>query len=59
MVRIQQHLRQARPAARAEAPPAQRFDVERLAALSARNPAQLQSLVALVARMTREAPAEL
>ncbi|MBB3220188.1 PAS domain S-box protein [Pseudoduganella umbonata] len=59
MARIQEHLRQVRPAAQAEAPPAQRFDVGRLAALSARNPAQLQSLVALVARMTREAPAEL
>ncbi|WBS00361.1 PAS domain S-box protein [Pseudoduganella sp. SL102] len=59
MIRIQEHLRQARPAAPAETPPAQRFDVERLAALSARNPAQMQSLVALVARMAREAPAEL
>ncbi|WP_338762432.1 PAS domain S-box protein [Massilia sp. METH4] len=59
MVRMQEHLRRQPAAVQPEAPPARRFDVDRLAALSARNPAQLQSLVALVARMAGEAPAEL
>ncbi len=59
MVRMQDSLREARPAAQPETPPAQRFDVGRLAALSARDPAQLQGLVSLVARMASEAPAEL
>ncbi|TWI67296.1 PAS domain S-box-containing protein [Pseudoduganella lurida] len=61
MTRLLENLRQA-PGAAAPAPaaaPAQRFNVERLAALSARDPAQRQSLVTLVARMAREAPAEL
>ncbi|WP_165390953.1 hybrid sensor histidine kinase/response regulator [Pseudoduganella lutea] len=56
---VQQARRRERPAAQPVAPAAHRFDVDRLAALSARNPAQLQALVALVARMAREAPAEL
>lgn len=61
MVRIRDSVRRAVPAAEpaTAAAPAQRFDVGRLAALSARDPAQLQALVRLVARMAREAPAEL
>ncbi len=60
MTRLQEHLRGAAPAAPTEAAvAAQSFNVERLAALSARDPAQRQSLVTLVARMAREAPAEL
>ncbi|QGZ37963.1 PAS domain S-box-containing protein [Pseudoduganella flava] len=54
------NLRQSSPAPAAPpAAPAQAFNVERLAALSARDPAQRQSLVTLVARMAREAPADL
>jgi CheY-like chemotaxis protein len=54
------NLRQSAPAAPAPpALPAQAFNVERLAALSARDPGQRQSLVTLVARMAREAPDEL
>jgi two-component system sensor histidine kinase/response regulator len=60
MTRLQESLRQAPPATQPEvAAPAPSFNVDRLAALSARDPAQRQALVTLVARMASEAPAEL